>query len=108
MPVVRPLRLVEMQLMTTAVAKLEEGATGSDPPAAEVTAAMAEYEARRCIVCDCRHPSFGFGPPLHSNSKGTIWACGTHRAEVDRRCRVVLAREIVCRERDAPLQPSLF
>ena len=24
----------------------------------------AEYEARRCHVCQCRYPPFGFGPPL--------------------------------------------
>ncbi len=105
----RPLWLVEMQLTTAAAANREECATGSGPPAVEMTAGMAEYDARRCIVCDCRHPSFGFGPPLHS--KGTIWACGTHRAEVDRQLRDAgsFSRATsACQERDAPLQPSLF
>ena len=42
---------------------------------------LREYEARRCHVCQARHPSFGFGPPL--TRKGhTLWACGTHRDEV--------------------------
>jgi len=82
---VRPLRLVEMQLTTAAAADRAEFATGSDPPAAEMTASMAEYDRRRCVVCGCRHPSFGFGPPLHS--KGTIWACGAHRTEVERQLR---------------------
>ncbi len=42
---------------------------------------FAEIEARRCHICACRHPSFGFGPPL--NPKGTIWSCGSHRKEVE-------------------------
>jgi hypothetical protein len=42
---------------------------------------MREYEARRCHICDCRYPSFGFGPPL---TRGTVlWACRIHRAEVE-------------------------
>ena len=43
---------------------------------------LREYEARRCHVCQARHPSFGFGPPL--TRKGhTLWACGAHRDEVN-------------------------
>jgi hypothetical protein len=26
--------------------------------------AVREYEARRCHICQARHPAFGFGPPL--------------------------------------------
>jgi hypothetical protein len=44
---------------------------------------MREYEARRCHVCQCKYPSFGFGFPLARKGQ-TIWACGTHRMEVDR------------------------
>ena len=104
-----PLRLVEMQLTAAAAADRAEVATGSDPAAVRMTAAMADYEARRCIVCNCRHPSFGFGPPLHG--KGTIWACGTHRAEVDRQLRHAGSYSratSACQEREVPLQPSLF
>jgi hypothetical protein len=69
---------------------------------------MAEYEARRCVVCNCRHPSFGFGPPLHG--KGTIWACGQHRAEVDRQLRtagLITDANSPCQEPGA-MQLSLF
>jgi len=44
--------------------------------------AMREYEARRCHVCQARHPAFGFGPPL-TRPGMALWACSTHRAEVD-------------------------
>ncbi len=44
--------------------------------------AMREYEARRCHVCQARHPAFGFGPPL-TRPGMVLWACGAHRAEVD-------------------------
>lgn len=86
-------------------------------------AGLAEHEARRCAVCGCRHPSFGFGPPLYST--GTIWACGTHRTEVERQLRDTgsFSREVIdqiaarslpghpasaCSERDEVLQPALF
>ena len=44
---------------------------------------MREYESRRCHICRCRHPSFGFGPPL-TKPGHTIWACLAHLAEVNR------------------------
>jgi hypothetical protein len=44
-------------------------------------AAMREYEARCCCVCQHRHPSFGFGPPLTRG--GTVWACTAHRAAAE-------------------------
>jgi len=124
-PVLRSLRLVEMQLTATAATlEYEESPTSAaNPPAAEMTVALAEYETRRCVVCSCRHASFGFGPPLHC--KGTIWACGTHRGEVDRQLRNTgsFSREAtdptavgppaprvtsVRNERADVLQPSLF
>jgi hypothetical protein len=37
---------------------------------AEIDPAMHDYEARRCCFCDCRHPSFGFGPPM---TREPIW-----------------------------------
>jgi hypothetical protein len=43
-----------------------------------------EYEARRCCICQCRHPGFGFGPPM---TRETIWACGKHQAEVEAKLR---------------------
>jgi hypothetical protein len=48
---------------------------------APVNEAMREYEARRCHICQCRFPPFGFGLPLTGR---TLWACMPHRDEVDR------------------------
>jgi len=65
---------------------LEYEETGYATPgdaAAPPSPAMAEYEARRCAVCNGRYPSFGFGPPL-SRKGATLWACFAHRGEVDR------------------------
>jgi hypothetical protein len=45
-------------------------------------AVMYDYEARRCCVCDCRHLSFGFGPPM---TREPVWSCGAHHAEVEAR-----------------------
>jgi hypothetical protein len=44
-------------------------------------AAMREDGARRCCVCRCRYPFFGFGPPLARGK--TLWACAAHVVEVD-------------------------
>lgn len=58
----------------------------SEPgPAAETSQSefMREYDSRRCHICGCRHPSFGFGAPL-TKPGHTIWACLAHRAQVDR------------------------
>ena len=43
---------------------------------------LREYEARCCHVCQCRHPPFGFGPPL-TRPGDDLWACSEHRAAVD-------------------------
>lgn len=53
-------------------------------PAAETPQSelMREYDSRRCHICRCRHPSFGFGPPL-TKPGHTLWACLAHRAEVN-------------------------
>ena len=56
-------------------------ATPADAPAPP-SPAMVEYEARRCITCGCRYPSFGFGPPLSHGT--TVWACLTNKNEVNR------------------------
>lgn len=45
--------------------------------------AMLEYGARRCHICQARHPLFGFGPPLTRPGK-VLWACSAHREAVDR------------------------
>ena len=45
--------------------------------------AVLAYEARRCRICGCRHPGFGFEPPL-ARQEQELWACGPHRAEVER------------------------
>jgi hypothetical protein len=50
-----------------------------DPAKAAV---MQDYEARRCCICQCKHPSFGFGPPM---TREPAWACGAHHAEVEAR-----------------------
>ncbi len=44
---------------------------------------ILEYEARRCHVCQCKYPSFGFGPPLTTKGQ-PLWACFEHRGFVDR------------------------
>jgi hypothetical protein len=48
---------------------------------APVSEAMREYAARRCHICQCRFPTFGFGLPLTGR---TLWSCMPHRDEVDR------------------------
>ena len=63
---------------------IEEARTTETPH----QAMMREYEARRCHICQCKYPSFGFGPPLKA-SDPTIWSCLTHRDEVDRIARGV-------------------
>jgi len=54
--------------------------SGGEGPSSKT---MREYETRRCHVCQGRYPAFGFGPPLARPGQ-TIWACVTHRADVDR------------------------
>ncbi len=51
-------------------------------------AMMREYESRRCHICQCKYPSFGFGSPLKAGGP-TIWSCLAHRDEVDRIARGV-------------------
>lgn len=46
---------------------------------------IEEYDARRCHLCGAMWPGFGFGPPLPVRT--TIWACFTHRGEVERLAR---------------------
>ena len=48
---------------------------------------VREYDARRCHVCRCKHPPFGFGPPL-TRPGLTLWACHDHRAEMHRKLAV--------------------
>lgn len=43
---------------------------------------VTEYGARRCRVCRCSQPAFGFGPPL-TRPDQQVWACGRHRAAVE-------------------------
>ena len=58
---------------------------GWDAPAAqpgrETPEGVQDFEARRCHVCGCRFPAFGFGPPLTRKDQ-TVWACLAHRTEV--------------------------
>ena len=52
------------------------------PAAAPLSPWLRECEARRCHMCGCKHPCFGFGTPGSTNGK-TLWACMAHRHEVD-------------------------
>ena len=84
MPVVRALRVVEMQL-TTAVIQQEGNDEIAAPGDTHANPDFAEYEARRCAICGGHYPPFGFGPIA---SKGTtLWACAAHQQEVDRQLR---------------------
>ena len=81
MPQLYPLRVVEMQL----TAKVNEP---PDDPWAETNKTpqnetVRAYEARRCHVCGCQYPPFGFAPPM--TRPGTeLWACQDHKDEVRR------------------------
>ena len=48
--------------------------------------AIKEYEARRCHICQCKYPAFGFGPPL-TRPGVTLWACGAHHPVLDDQLR---------------------
>jgi hypothetical protein len=70
-----------MQL-TTPVIHEDGGDEVTAPGETHVNPDFAEYEARRCAVCDGRYPPFGFGPL--DSKRTTLWACAAHRQEVDR------------------------
>ena len=78
------LRLVEM---LNGHFPWDDAEPAAEPAAAPASEVIREYEARRCHVCQCRYPPFGFGPPLIARSEETVWACAAHRAEVDRMLR---------------------
>ena len=62
MPQLCPLRLVQMQLTARKPhddAWHRAGADNRNAPSDD----DAGYEARRCHICQCKYPSFGFGPP---------------------------------------------
>ena len=44
--------------------------------------ALLAYEARRCHLCKCRHPPFGFMTPLTRPGQ-EVWACHSHHFEVE-------------------------
>ena len=52
-----------------------------DEPDASDHPIVRDYDARRCHVCQCRHPSFGFGPPITPLGVA-LWACAAHREAV--------------------------
>jgi hypothetical protein len=60
----------------------EDAAPPTQPP---MTEAMREYAARRCHVCHCRYPPFGFGSPM--KLADMTRACSTHRAQVEEQLR---------------------
>ncbi len=56
-----------------------------DPRAARRAAAeasLAEVDARRCVICGCEGPAWGYGPPLVEQQ---VWSCFAHRNQVDPR-----------------------
>jgi len=58
----------------------EPWAETNETPQSETVRA---YEARRCLVCGCRYPPFGFAPPM--TRPGTeLWACKDHKDEFRR------------------------
>jgi hypothetical protein len=76
--------LVEMQLNHAAAPDADINWSAPDSGAeGPPSKTMREYETRRCHVCQGRYPPFGFGPPLTRPGQ-TIWACVTHRADIDR------------------------
>ena len=48
-----------------------------DEPNASDHPIVRDYDARRCHVCQCRHPSFGFGPPMTPLGRGALGLCGS-------------------------------
>ena len=75
--------MVEMQLnRKIPVAPEEWQQRGDQAKASPQSEMMRKYEARRCHICQCNYPSFGFGSAL-TKAPQTIWACMSHRAEVD-------------------------
>ena len=73
----------------------------ADSSVAPVNPVLAEYEARRCHVCRRKYPAFGIGYPATKKGE-TIWACGTHRHEVERMLTDNATAQNVSR------QPKLF
>ena len=51
------------------------------PPQSSQNPTIREYEARRCHVCRCKYPPFGFGPPL-TPLGARLWACSAHYQDV--------------------------
>lgn len=68
------------RLATDGVTDGREPGQAAETPQSEF---MREYGSRRCHICQCRHPPFGFGPPLTKPGQ-TLWACVAHRDEVNR------------------------
>jgi len=77
-----------------ALALLDTFQTREDPRAARraaAEAALAEVNARRCVVCGCEGPAWGYGPPL---VKVQVWSCFAHRNQVDPRSATELPTEL--------------
>ena len=47
------------------------------------TLSVHEYGARRCYTCRSKYSAVGLGPPF-TRPDQQVWACGTHRHEVER------------------------
>ena len=73
-----------MRAMGWPATATEDGWAAPAPqPGRETPEGVQGFEARRCHVCGCRFPAFGFGPPLTRKDQ-TVWACLAHRTEVER------------------------
>ena len=84
LPELPALRLVEMRMNHATSAQRESIWQDCDVSREKAANPMlVEYEARRCRVCQCRYPSFGFGPPLTKQGH-ILWACFSHQSEVHR------------------------
>ena len=55
---------------------------GVDEETRAKPATVLQYEVRRCHICRCPQPAFGFGPPLTRPGQ-ELWACGQHREAVE-------------------------
>jgi hypothetical protein len=72
-----------MQLSAGLAPAPEDVWIGAQPEQTEPrSAAMIEYDARRCHVCHANRPPFGFGPPLTAAGR-QVWACVEHRETVN-------------------------
>ncbi|SPE35600.1 hypothetical protein SBBP1_870002 [Burkholderiales bacterium] len=76
--------VVEVQTNITAREQSSSEWNSSEAWYVNVAGSVQEHDARRCHICGAKFPPFGFGPPL-TRPGITLWACGAHRVEIERR-----------------------